>query len=86
VLAKARFVVTDSGGLQQETGHLGIPCAVHRAHTEVMTGEGERFVLTRLEAGRLRAFLDDPERYRASGTLDAYHPSRVIADAIEALT
>ena len=86
VLAKARFVVTDSGGLQQETGHLGIPCAVHRAHTEVMTGEGERFVLTRLDAGRLRAFLDDPDRYRASGTLDAYQPSRIIADAIETLT
>jgi UDP-N-acetylglucosamine 2-epimerase (non-hydrolysing) len=85
VLAKARFVVTDSGGLQQETGHLGIPCAVHRAHTEVMTGEGERFVLTRLEADRLRAFLDDPDRYRASGTLDQYHPSAIIADAIETL-
>jgi UDP-N-acetylglucosamine 2-epimerase (non-hydrolysing) len=85
VLAKARFVVTDSGGLQQETGHLGIPCAVHRAHTEVMTGEGERFVLTRLEAARLRGFLDDPERYRASGTLEAYHPSRIIADAIDVL-
>jgi hypothetical protein len=43
-------------------------------------------VLTRLDAGRLRAFLDDPERYRASGTLDAYHPSRIIADSIETLT
>jgi UDP-N-acetylglucosamine 2-epimerase (non-hydrolysing) len=86
VLARAKFVVTDSGGLQQETGHLGIPCAVHRAHTEVMSGEGERFVLTRLDAARLRAFLDDPERYRASGTLDAYHPSRIIADTIETLT
>jgi UDP-N-acetylglucosamine 2-epimerase (non-hydrolysing) len=86
VLAQARFVVTDSGGLQQETGHLGIPCAVHRAHTEVMAGEGERFVLTRLEAARLRGFLDDPERYRAGGTLDAYHPSRIIADALETLT
>ncbi|MCZ2806488.1 UDP-N-acetylglucosamine 2-epimerase [Modestobacter sp. VKM Ac-2983] len=86
VLARARFVVTDSGGLQQETGHLGIPCAVHRAHTEVMAGEGERFVLTRLDAGRLRGFLDDPERYRSAGTLGTYHPSRVIADAIETLT
>jgi UDP-N-acetylglucosamine 2-epimerase (non-hydrolysing) len=86
VLARAKFVVTDSGGLQQETGHLGIPCAVHRAHTEVMTGEGERFVLTGLDAGRLRTFLDDPERYRGAGTLDAYHPSRIIADAIESLT
>jgi UDP-N-acetylglucosamine 2-epimerase (non-hydrolysing) len=86
VLAKAKFVVTDSGGLQQETGHLGIPCAVHRAHTEVMTGEGERFVLTRLDAGRLRGFLDDHERYRAAGTLEEFRPSAVIADALQALT
>lgn len=86
VLARARFVVTDSGGLQQETGHLGIPCAVHRAHTEVMVGEGERFVLTRLDADRLRGFLDDPERYRGAGTLEAYHPSRIIADALDVLT
>jgi UDP-N-acetylglucosamine 2-epimerase (non-hydrolysing) len=86
VLAGARFVVTDSGGLQQETGHLGIPAAVHRAHTEVMGGEGTRFVLTRLDADRLRGFLDDPERYRAAGTLDQFWPSKVIADAIETLT
>jgi UDP-N-acetylglucosamine 2-epimerase (non-hydrolysing) len=85
VLARAKFVVTDSGGLQQETGHLGIPCAVHRAYTEVMAGEGERMVLTRLDSGRLRAFLDDYERYRAVGTLDAYRPSKIIADAIETL-
>lgn len=86
VLAAARFVVTDSGGLQQECGHLGIPCAVHRAHTEVMAGEGETMVLTRLDSDRLRAFLDGPERYRSAGTMEKYRPSKVIGDALDALT
>ncbi len=83
VLAGAQFVVTDSGGLQQETSHLGIPAAIHRAHTEIMAGEGETMVLTRLDPDRLRAFLADPERYRSAGTLDRYWPSRVIADTVE---
>ncbi|GAA4315477.1 UDP-N-acetylglucosamine 2-epimerase [Klenkia terrae] len=85
VLAGARFVVTDSGGLQQETSHLGIPAAIHRAHTEILAGEGETMVLTRLQPDRLRAFLADPERYRSPGTMDRYWPSRVIADAVETL-
>jgi UDP-N-acetylglucosamine 2-epimerase (non-hydrolysing) len=86
VLAGARFVVTDSGGLQQECGHLGIPCAVHRAYTEVMEGEGERMVLTRLDSDRLRGFLDDYERYRSPGTLDDFRPSAVIGDALDTLS
>lgn len=85
VLAKARFVVTDSGGLQEETGHLGIPCAVHRMRTERMAGQGTSMVLTEFDDARLRAFLDDPDRYRGSAELDAVHPSRAIADALDAL-
>lgn len=85
LLARARFVVTDSGGLQEETGHLGIPCAVHRAHTERMGGEGTQMVLTRLSIPTLRAFLDDYDRYRGSSALEAHHPSRTIVDALETL-
>ncbi|MBO1750935.1 UDP-N-acetylglucosamine 2-epimerase [Actinotalea sp. BY-33] len=86
VLAGARFVVTDSGGLQEESAYLGIPCAVHRAHTERDAGAGQTMVLTRLEARGLRAFLADPERYRSSGPLDDARPSITIADAIDALS
>ncbi|OIQ93353.1 UDP-N-acetylglucosamine 2-epimerase [mine drainage metagenome] len=85
ILARARFVVTDSGGLQEESGHLGIPCAVHRAHTERVTGEGKSMVLTKFSMGKLRAFLDNYDRYRSGATLDEYHPSKTIVDAIEAL-
>lgn len=85
VLAGARFVVTDSGGLQGETAHLGIPVAIHRARAEVMDAEGESWVLTRFDSARLRAFLDDPERYRSVGTRGQVHPSKVIGDTIDLL-
>ena len=29
-----RFVITDSGGIQEETTYLGIPCLTVRANTE----------------------------------------------------
>ena len=85
ILARARFVVTDSGGLQEECAHLGIPCAVHRSRTERYVGEGQHMVLTGLSTDKLRAFLDDYERYRAEAALDAFRPSAVIVDALEAL-
>jgi UDP-N-acetylglucosamine 2-epimerase (non-hydrolysing) len=85
VLAQARFVVTDSGGLQEESAHLGIPCAVHRARTERPRGEGKVMVLTRFSIPRLREFLADHERYRTAGTLEDFRPSSTIADAVEAL-
>ena len=34
LLADARAVLTDSGGIQEETTYLGIPCFTLRANTE----------------------------------------------------
>ncbi len=85
VLSRAEFVVTDSGGLQEESNHLGIPCAIHRTKTERHVGEGTQMVLTRFDTGRLTGFLDDYARYRIEPSLDAFHPSRTIADTIDVL-
>ena len=85
VLARARFVVTDSGGLQEESAHLGIPCAVHRVHTERPDGEGRTMVLTRFSPERLSDFLKNYEDYRSGASLDDFRPSARIADAIESL-
>lgn len=83
ILARARYVVTDSGGLQEETAHLGIPCAVHRDRTERHDGEGRSVLITGFSIPALRRFLDDPEPYRVGAPSDDIHPSRVIADTLE---
>ena len=38
----ARVVLTDSGGLQEETTALGIPCLTVRENTEGVAGPGRR--------------------------------------------
>lgn len=79
ILSRAHFVVTDSGGLQEECAVLGIPCAVHRERTERHQGLGANVVLTRMDIGVLDAFLEDTEAYRRESTIDEFEPSRIIA-------
>ncbi len=78
LLARASFVVTDSGGLQLECAVIGKPCAVHRETTEAQQGLGENVLLTGLDTDRLRDFVEHWADYRRSSQLDEFHPTRVI--------
>ena len=84
-LARAQFVVTDSGGVQEESGHLGIPCAVHRLKTERLKGQGTNMVLTGMETDRLKNFLENVDDYRSSDDPGLVQPSVVIVDTLEKL-
>ncbi len=61
-------VVTDSGGIQEETTHLGIPCATLRDTTErpitVERGTNKLFPLATLEASEVREHLLKNEEAR----------------------
>ncbi|GGM44333.1 UDP-N-acetyl glucosamine 2-epimerase [Longimycelium tulufanense] len=85
VLARAAFVVTDSGGLQEECAYLGVPCAIHRERTERHQGLGQNIVLTGMRTEGLKKFLDDPEALRHPSTLDRYHPSETIVETLAQL-
>jgi UDP-N-acetylglucosamine 2-epimerase (non-hydrolysing) len=74
------FVVTDSGGLQQECAELGHPCAVHRTTTESPEGIGANVVVTGGRLDALRAFLDDPQRHRCAAPARVSSPSDVVVD------
>ncbi len=82
ILVRASFVVTDSGGLQEECAVLGIPCAVHRERTERHQGIGRNVVLTRMDRSILEDFLDNWESLRQPSELEDYHPSRIIASTL----
>lgn len=83
ILRGASFVVTDSGGLQQECGYLGLPCAVHRAATETRHRIGENVVLTEWNEVRLRDFLSSWPSYRRESVLNEFQPSEVIMNVLE---
>lgn len=82
LLARASFVVTDSGGLQQECGILGKPAAIHREAVESQQGIGDNLLLTRLDMDTLRAFLDTWQDYRRPSLLEQFHPTGVITDEL----
>lgn len=83
ILLRAKLVITDSGGLQEECAALGIPCAVHRAYTERHQGLGENIVLTKMDVDVLDEFIANWENYRRPSSLDRFHPSEMIVDVLE---
>ena len=77
------FVVTDSGGSQEECFYLDLPCLVHRVKTERREGLGENALLSGMDARVLRDFLGDPSRFRRTTPLPAQSPSDVIVADLE---
>ena len=80
---RCSFVVTDSGGSQEECYYLDRPCLVHRKRTERREGLGETTVLSRLDTGVLEDFLREPGRFRRTSAVPAASPSDVVVDDLE---
>jgi UDP-N-acetylglucosamine 2-epimerase (non-hydrolysing) len=80
---RSAFVVTDSGGSQEECYYLDIPCLVHRVKTERREGLGETALLSGMRTDVLRNFLDDPTRFRRRTVLPVQSPSDVIVADLE---
>jgi UDP-N-acetylglucosamine 2-epimerase (non-hydrolysing) len=77
------FVVTDSGGSQEECFYLDRPCLVHRRRTERREGLGENAVLSGMRDDILRSFLQDPTRFRRRTQLPEVSPTGVIVEDLE---
>jgi UDP-N-acetylglucosamine 2-epimerase (non-hydrolysing) len=78
VLRSSSFLVTDSGGSQEESFYLDRPCLVHRKRTERREGLGENVVLSGYDEHALRDFLADPSRFRRQTQLSSASPSDAI--------
>lgn len=80
LLRRAEFVVTDSGGLQEECAYLNIPCLVHRNTTERTEGLGTNVVMSMYDIDVVKRFLAAPERHRSTEPPDFPSPSDLIVD------
>jgi UDP-N-acetylglucosamine 2-epimerase (non-hydrolysing) len=84
LLRRAAFLVSDSGGSQEECAFLGIPCVIHRAVSEHETGLGGSVLLSRLDLSVVAEFLAAPERWRIPYGRQGTRPSVTIVDALAA--
>jgi UDP-N-acetylglucosamine 2-epimerase (non-hydrolysing) len=64
LLKASSFLVTDSGGSQEECAYLGHPCLIHRLVTDRHDGLDGCVVLSHMQLDIVRCFLEDPERLR----------------------
>jgi UDP-N-acetylglucosamine 2-epimerase (non-hydrolysing) len=83
LLRHSSYLVTDSGGSQEECFYLDHPCLVHRMKTERREGLGENVVLSRFDFGVARDFLADHGRFRRHTQLPAAAPSDTIVADLE---
>jgi UDP-N-acetylglucosamine 2-epimerase (non-hydrolysing) len=77
------FVVTDSGGSQEEAYYLDLPCLVHRVKTERREGLGENVMLSGMQPEVLEAFLADPSPFRRRTALPSVSPSDIVVTDLE---
>ena len=83
LLSKARLVLTDSGGVQEETTSLGVPCLTMRPNTErpITVEQGTNTLVPR-EAGVVLRLVDDilahgGKRGRAPEYWDGHAAARI---------
>ena len=81
---QAEFVVTDSGGIQQEVGLLGVPTLLHRQLTESPDGIGANVVLSGWEMSAIEKFMTDYPGLRRDFVRPETSPSDIIVSALEA--
>jgi UDP-N-acetylglucosamine 2-epimerase (non-hydrolysing) len=82
LLRQASFLVSDSGGSQEECAFLGIPCVIHRAVSEHDTGLDGSVLLSHLDLEVVTDFLADPERWRVPFASAGAKPSEKIVDEL----
>jgi UDP-N-acetylglucosamine 2-epimerase (non-hydrolysing) len=83
LLKASAFLVTDSGGSQQECAQLGHPCLVHRTVTEHGDGLGTSVVLSKMDLAIARRFLQNPPSCGEPPREHQPSPTGVIVDHLE---
>jgi UDP-N-acetylglucosamine 2-epimerase (non-hydrolysing) len=89
LMSRARAVLTDSGGIQEETTILGVPCLTLRDNTErpvTVTNGTNRIIGTdpaRIVTEALRTLNDPPSADRAPALWDGHAAGRIVRVLLE---
>jgi len=86
LMRKSEFVITDSGGNQEEVSYLGVPCFILRKVTERTEGLGKNVVLAGASFEKtLTTFVRDYDKYRSDPLVLSFSPSKMIVDELESI-
>ena len=83
LLIGSEFVVTDSGGVQEECSTLGTPCFIHRKATERVDGIGKNCILTNMKVDVLEQLVLNSSDYRHDPEFDTSSPAQTIVDFLQ---
>lgn len=79
IVKHSTYVITDGGGLQEDSYFLGIPVVVHRERTERQEGIGENAVLSKMDIKVVEKFLANPPSKEAyNKTAHKISPSKIV--------
>lgn len=79
------FVVTDGGGLQEETWWMDVPCLLLRNRTEREYGLGETAVLSSFSTSTVDAFMASFTKHRRNGDVLANSPAHTLVSDLVSL-
>jgi UDP-N-acetylglucosamine 2-epimerase (non-hydrolysing) len=83
LLLRAKFLVTDSGGQQEESAALNLPCLVHRRHTERLDGISQNVTLSHWEKGSIVRF-SKLSNFESTEKNDVtISPSKIVAETLK---
>ncbi|MEO0072926.1 MAG: UDP-N-acetylglucosamine 2-epimerase [candidate division WOR-3 bacterium] len=82
LIKKCEFVVTDGGGLQEETYFLNVPCLLLRQRTEREIGLGETSFLADLDEKKVKYFLLHYPKFHRKKEFIRFYPSKTIVNEV----
>ncbi|MEO0076044.1 MAG: UDP-N-acetylglucosamine 2-epimerase [candidate division WOR-3 bacterium] len=82
LVKNSEFVMSDGGGLQEETYFLDVPCLILRDRTEREIGLNETAFLAGFDDEKIKYFLDNYQKFHRKKEFIRYFPSKIIVDEL----
>lgn len=83
LVARAEYVVSDGGGLQEECSYLNVPLLIMRNATERHDGLNQVSYLSKFDTQRIKYFLRHVQDFKMRQPFVSHKPSKIIVDWIE---